>query len=79
MAIGKTSPTPPPSSGRFYSFFGGRDILRRLLISVLVGVVSGLGALAFFLALEWRPGCAWAIWPARRPPPRLESAWCTWR
>lgn len=38
-------------SGRF-SFFG-RDVARRIGISVLIGVVSGLGALAFFVCLEW--------------------------
>jgi CIC family chloride channel protein len=53
MALGKYSSTSPTSLGRVFSFFGGHDVLRRLLISVLVGVVSGLGALAFFLALEW--------------------------
>ncbi|MFH1060463.1 MAG: chloride channel protein [Pseudomonadota bacterium] len=38
-------------SGRFHFF--GRDLARRIGISVLIGVVSGLGALAFFICLEW--------------------------
>lgn len=50
------NPNPPTEtceldSGRF-SFFG-RDVARRIGISVLIGVVSGLGALAFFVCLEW--------------------------
>ena len=35
-----------------FSFFG-KDVARRILLSVLIGVVSGLGALAFFFCLEW--------------------------
>ena len=34
------------------SFFG-RDVAKRISISVLIGLVSGLGAMAFFFCLEW--------------------------
>ncbi|WP_449247062.1 chloride channel protein [Desulfarculus baarsii] len=30
-----------------------RQTVRRILVSVLIGVVAGLGAMAFFLCLEW--------------------------
>ena len=35
-----------------FSFFG-RDVAKRIAISVLIGLVSGLGAMAFFFCLEW--------------------------
>ena len=35
-----------------FSFFG-RDVGKRIFISVLIGAVSGLGAMAFFFCLEW--------------------------
>lgn len=53
MAISKNSTGPVASRGGRFFLSGGSGVLRRLLISMLVGVVSGLGALAFFLALEW--------------------------
>lgn len=53
MTTGKNDPPAPAGPGLFISLFGRSDILRRLLVSVLVGLVSGLGALAFFVALEW--------------------------
>ena len=38
--------------GGFFSFLRN-DVSKRMLISALIGVVSGLGAMAFFFCLEW--------------------------
>ena len=35
-----------------FSFFG-KDVAKRITISALIGIVAGLGALAFFVGLEW--------------------------
>lgn len=46
-------PEVAASRGRgLFSFFGP-DAARRIVISVLIGLVSGLGAMAFFFGLEW--------------------------
>ncbi|MCF8033065.1 MAG: chloride channel protein [Desulfarculaceae bacterium] len=54
--------------------FYRQDASRRIAISVLIGVVSGLGAIAFFLALEWaRWFCLGYLAGAPAPEPAGEQ------
>ena len=58
--------------GGIVSFFA-QDALKRILLSVLIGLVSGLGAMAFFVALEWaRWFCLGHLAGAAPPPPAGE-------
>ncbi|KMY69081.1 chloride channel protein [Desulfocarbo indianensis] len=56
-----------------FAFFGS-DATKRILISVLIGVVSGLGAMAFFFCLEWlRWFCLGYLAGAPAPAPAGEQ------
>lgn len=56
-----------------FTFFS-TDATKRILISVLIGVVSGLGAMAFFFCLEWlRWFCLGYLAGAPAPAPAGEQ------
>ncbi len=49
----KNKPSNEAESGVGLMEFARRKAARRILISVFIGVVTGLGAMAFFFCLEW--------------------------
>lgn len=68
---------PVPSKNgpghKIFSFFSN-DVARRIWVSVLIGVVSGLGAMAFFFCLEWlRWFCLGYLAGAPAPAPSGEQ------
>jgi CIC family chloride channel protein len=73
MAIGKGIQSLNGTFKNSFSFFG-RDVAKRITISALIGVVSGLGAMAFFVGLEWlRWFCLGYLAGAPAPAPEGEQ------
>jgi chloride channel protein, CIC family len=57
--------------GRLSRFIGNLEYLYKwLLLGVIVGVVAGVGAVLFYLALRYTTHFFWAMWPDTACPPR---------